>query len=185
MTTIVRYKNLVTSDTVYVDVIGTEVATFRGEPKLYHHPNFPVICALSGGICAGMFNLVNKHVNNVIANLKDYPSVDVSIDELQKEFDDSELSKGSQSGFEMGVFSKEHSLFIHFHKESKKFSVLIKPASIPMVVGSGSHIVTKLQWFQKRIPNFTAIDIAMATVRTDTFTGNNLYTFNLENLGDL
>ena len=45
MTTITRYKNLIVTDNIYIDVIGTEVVKARGPHKLYKHPNFNAICA--------------------------------------------------------------------------------------------------------------------------------------------
>lgn len=185
MTTITRYKNLIVCDNIYVDVVGTEVVKSRGPHKLYKHPNFNAICAISGSVSAAMFQFLNRHVTNFIANLKDYPKVDISSREMQKEFNDSDISYETLGGLEFVAYTKEVTLFIHYAKISKEFTLQIKPAEKLFVIGTGADVATKTQVYQDMKPDFTAIDIAKIATRTDTFTGSELFVLDISELGDL
>lgn len=185
MTTITRYKNLIVTDNIYVDVIGTEVVKSRGPHKLYKHPNFNAICAISGSVPAAMFQLLNRHATNFIANLKDYPKTDISVLELQKEFKESALVNEQLAGFEFAAYTKDVTLFIHYAKISKEFTLQIKPADTLFVIGTGADVATKTQVYTAKNPDFTAIDVARIATRTDTFTGNQLFVFDISELGDL
>lgn len=185
MTTVIRYKNLIVTDDVYVDVIGSEVVKSRGPHKLYRHPHFNVICALSGAVSAGMFQLLNRHVSNYLANLKDYPNQDISVFDLQEEYNQSNLEKEKGVGFEFAAYTKDMTLFIHFAKVSKEFVMSIKPADKLFIIGTGADIVSKTQVFKDHDPNFDARTAAIIAAQADTFTGNNFYVFDINELGDL
>lgn len=185
MTTITRYKNLIVTDNIYVDVIGAEVVKSRGPHKLYKHPNFNAICAISGSVSAAMFQLLNRYATNFIANLKDYPKTDISVLELQKEFKESALVNDQSAGFEFAAYTKDVTLFIHYAKISKEFTLQIKPADTLFVIGTGANVATKTQVYTAKNPDFNAIDVARIATRTDTFTGNQLFVFDISELGDL
>lgn len=188
MTTIIRYKDQLVCDSVYVSDVGGMIHKTCQEAKIYRHPHYNALIGISGFIDKPRYDLLMVHLGQFLLDLKTYPESNPNFDDLVNEIKEHYHGKLADlpAISVLIVTGKLSAVLRMVNKPLPEARVSIVGASTPIGIGTGIDITAKHAVLSKlNNRELTATDLLRVAVTQDPYSGGELFRVNLSELGEL
>lgn len=178
MTTIVRYNDKLYFDNLLL-IASHKGGTFTNakQSKVYKHPSFNALIAISGALEAGHFNQVEAIINQWLVNL----SVDIH-SALNTEALDKIKPTTSVT---VGIYCKDFTLVINNDGDpSDTWNTYKHPTNRMMIIGSGSPALNYTDKFEAMMEQ-DPVSVLKSINRMDVFSSVKWNMLDISNLGEL
>lgn len=178
MTTIVRYKDKLYFDNLLL-IASHQGGTFTNakQPKVYKHPSFNALIAISGALEAGHFKQVESIINQWL--------VDLSAD-IHAAINTEALTKiKPTTAITVGIYCKDFTLVINNGGDpGDKWSTFKHPTGRMMVIGSGSAALNYIDKFESMFEQ-DPVSVLKSINQMDVFSSVKWNMLDISKLGEL
>lgn len=187
MTTIVRYKDMIISDSRYLTMVGDMIGTIAGPAKFYKHSSNAALIGIGGGFANKvLYDAVEKDISQAIIDLSNYPKVVPAFTETLKLLsDEKQLENAKRDQVpSLLIATKTLTCTVLFCEDAmNKPIVSVYPANIATAIGSGSESIFPL--LMSITSREDLIECFRLAIMGDTFSGNDIYFCNFTNMVDI
>lgn len=184
MTTLVRYKNLIASDSLYLTYIGSNVGNVPGPAKYFMHPTKKAIISICGGFSTkGIFDAYMADINQALVDLTSYPDTTPAFNTIAKMFSDEEFKKvvNNNQVPSLMIITAELTCCVNvFDDTPDKPVIAVYPADILVAMGTGSDAFFPLRDEIKTMQDI--INVMQLAIMGDNLSGGKIYVSDIKGL---
>lgn len=184
MTTLVRYKDCIATDSLYLTIIGSNIGNIEGPGKYYMHPTKKAIIAICGGFSTkGIYDAYMADINQAIIDLQTYPDTTPAFKTIINMFSDEEFKKVANNNQvpSLMIITSELTCCVNLYDDAPEKPVItVFPANTLVAMGTGSDAFFPLRDEIKSMQDI--ISVMQLAIMGDNLSGGKIYVSDIKGL---